>query len=629
MQHLDTVIAFAAVMLGVSLIITAGTQIVVSLLGLRGTNLRRSLMDLFDTACVDRDAKRYAREIARRVLCYPLISDSVFSRFRVPVEELPFVPPDAVGKLQGAASGIPLRPWLLGAVGGFFAWPIVLAIVKRLFAPDACQYLDVVARYVPFLNLCEHPWRSGAILGAVFGGLLSRWRLATSIRFEELVATLEKLSEPPHGTLPTRVQCAMLVIAGEAQSEPRPKAKAVSAQLERQAERFVDEISAHDEGGIAVAVEKAVEKAVAQIPAPAPAAPRLEGLRSWFDHAMDRASQRFTLQARIVTVVLSAVFVFAAHLDAIRLFQTLFTDAQLRAQLAASADAIAKQADFLRTREGASFLGARGGRTVVPDVYRKAMVVVLQTIPAAPEQPRLKPRLAPHSVDSPSASNAQPEPGGGMELVNYLLGSPSNGQENGTSQTAPPAAQPTPSPAKIEEAKPAAPVKKDKEEAKPGTPLKPKTPRGWEKPSAPPREDRERYDAKARALKALDGKPGFASREDAVSWLRATLDGDPATDILVAAYEQEVNAELVSDSDKMIDHSASLKRELARSEFQLLPENWPGWTPTLRELPGLLIAVAFLSLGAPFWYNSLKKLVSLRPLLAVKHEQQHELHKPA
>jgi hypothetical protein len=46
--------------------------------------------------------------------------------------------------------------------------------------------------------------------------------------------------------------------------------------------------------------------------------------------------------------------------------------------------------------------------------------------------------------------------------------------------------------------------------------------------------------------------------------------------------------------------------------------------PTTRELPGLLIAMAFLSLGEPFWYNTLKKLASLRPLLAMKHEHQHK-----
>jgi len=137
-------------------------------------------------------------------------------------------------------------------------------------------------------------------------------------------------------------------------------------------------------------------------------------------------------------------------------------------------------------------------------------------------------------------------------------------------------------------------------------------------------EDKATTEAKARATHALGTTPGFASREDAISWLRTTLDGDPALENLVAAYEQEVNAELASDSDKLMDQSASLKRELARSEFQLLPKVWPGWTPTKDEIPGLLVAAAFLSLGAPFWHNTLKKLTSLRPQLAMKQEQERK-----
>src|SRR5207302_11138167 len=46
-----------------------------------------------------------------------------------------------------------------------------------------------------------------------------------------------------------------------------------------------------------------------------PSEPRLEGLRAWFDHVMDRASQRFAFEARLVTIVLSCIFVFAAHFD--------------------------------------------------------------------------------------------------------------------------------------------------------------------------------------------------------------------------------------------------------------------------------------------------------------------------
>jgi hypothetical protein len=45
LEHLDTFIAFGSVMLGVSLLITILTQMVGSLLSLRGHNLERAVVD--------------------------------------------------------------------------------------------------------------------------------------------------------------------------------------------------------------------------------------------------------------------------------------------------------------------------------------------------------------------------------------------------------------------------------------------------------------------------------------------------------------------------------------------------------------------------------------------------------
>jgi hypothetical protein len=601
LQHIDTIIAFAAVMLAASLVVTAGTQLVVSLLGLRGVNLRRSLADLFGTACQDRDAKRYAKEIARRVLRHPLISGSIFSRFGIRVDELPFVPADAGGKLRWAGSGIPFLPWLLGALVGCFTLPVALVIIQFTSLLDFCKYSAFVTGHIPALSLCEHPWRSGAILGAILGGLISRWRLATSVRLEELVAALDKLSAPRDGTLPDPAQRAMLVIAGEAQSGRRPKVNAVSAQyLDRSFQETLDD----DGGGVAVAVEKAIT----QIPAHAEA--RLDGLNSWFDHAMDRASQRFTLQARVITVVLSVVLVFAAHFDAIRLFQMLSSDSQVRAQLAGSADAMIRQSEQIsRPKEGAGLQSTREvARTVVPDVYRKALIVVLQPTPSTSDQPRPKSRPASRDNAPSLSSSSQPLAGSDPATPNTIQGLPGNA--NG-GQAASPFVQ-----AVLED------TSKGKQ-SKSTTRSKQKTSKAEAEKSVAaiiPREDNPAAEGKAKAAKALEAIPGFASREDADSWLQATLRGDLALDNLVAAYDQEVNAELVSDADKLIDHSASLKRGLARSEIQLLPDNWPGWKPTEHELPGLLVAIAFLSLGAPICYNLLKNIASLRPLQVMKRE---------
>ncbi len=285
---------------------------------------------------------------------------------------------------------------------------------------------------------------------------------------------------------------------------------------------------------------------------PARPEPRLEGLRAWFDHVMDRASQRFTLKARLVTVVLSCVFVFAAHFDSVQLFQSMSQGAELRAQLAASAEAINKQAEKLsHSKEGA--------HTVVPDVYRKVMASVLRTVAAVPEPPKPKVRRASHTVAPPSRNSQQSDP---------------------------------------------------------------------DSLSIATTEDKFTAEAKAKATHALEAVPGFASREEAESWLRTTLDGNPARESLAAAYQQEVNVELVSDSDKLIDESASLKSDLARSEFKLFPDR-RGSAQSSNEVPGLLVSVAFLSLGAAFWYNTLKSLASLRPQLAIRQDRERNHEKPA
>lgn len=595
-EHFDTVIAFAVLMLVASLFITAATQLVVSLLGLRGANLRRSLVDLFETACPDQEARRWAKEIARRVLRHPAISDSVFSRFCLRADRLPFIPPETAGKLQGAGASIPLLPWIVGGVGGFFVTPIVLVIAKRLFAADTCKYSDLLAGYVSAINFCQHPWRTGALVGAILGGLLSRWRLATSVRVEELLAVLEKLSDPLPGTLPDPAQQAMLTIAWT-ENEPGARAKPEPSQAGRpvHSRAYFDEgivrraskaaplqneplapadadfdegIVRHAEpvemeGSVAVAVEKATAQAKEPEPeftpatggltaAPAPPEPRLEGLRAWFDHVMDRASQRFALKARLVTVVFSSIFAFVAHFDSVRLFQSMSQGAELRAQLAARAEAIDKQAEkFSHSKEGA--------HTVVPDVYRKVMASVLRTVAAVPEPPKPKVRAVSHTV-APTSRNSQQSAGNGLSMALN--------------------------------------------------------------------EDKVTAEAKAKATHALEAVPGFASREDAESWLRTTLDGNPARESLAAAYQQEVNAELVSDSDKLIDESASLKSELVRSEFKLFPDG-RGWTQSSNEVPGLLVTVAFLSLGAAFWYNTLKSLASLRPQLAIRQDRERKHEKLA
>src|ERR1041385_1367544 len=81
LEKLDTLIAFAVVMLGLSLIITILTQIISTFLGLRGSNLLWGLETLFtELAPGLQKAGLLPKALAKEILQHPLISDSTFSR---------------------------------------------------------------------------------------------------------------------------------------------------------------------------------------------------------------------------------------------------------------------------------------------------------------------------------------------------------------------------------------------------------------------------------------------------------------------------------------------------------------------------------------------------------------------
>ncbi len=87
LQHLDSLIGFAVVMVGVSLLILVITQMVSAVLGLRGTNLRWGLRVLVKT--IDPNLEDKAKQIVEQVLHYPLISDSAFTKWHEKLEKIP------------------------------------------------------------------------------------------------------------------------------------------------------------------------------------------------------------------------------------------------------------------------------------------------------------------------------------------------------------------------------------------------------------------------------------------------------------------------------------------------------------------------------------------------------------
>src|SRR5215831_10593403 len=80
-EKLDTLIAFAVVMLGLSMIITILTQMLSAFLSLRGSNLLWGVETLFKQLAPNLVAQGILpKELAQEFLAHGLVSDSSFSR---------------------------------------------------------------------------------------------------------------------------------------------------------------------------------------------------------------------------------------------------------------------------------------------------------------------------------------------------------------------------------------------------------------------------------------------------------------------------------------------------------------------------------------------------------------------
>ena len=239
--QLDTFIAFAVVILGVSLLITVLNQAVVAVLSMRGANLRWGIQTLLEH--IDSNLAPHATEISEAVLRHPLISDSTWSKER--------------------------------------AWPLI-------------------------------------------GWFVSRWKLASTIRREELKEILEKLSTATPAA-PWQAQLQKALASNRTGAEARlAAATAALNALSPAVHAQIDSVAPH--------VKHQFKKAAGD-------------LDLWFDSVMDRVSQRFAANLRLWTVVWAVVVAFVLHLDSSRLLRQIQGDPQLRARLVASTESMTRHAE--------------------------------------------------------------------------------------------------------------------------------------------------------------------------------------------------------------------------------------------------------------------------------------------
>ena len=132
------------------------------------------------------------------------------------------------------------------------------------------------------------------------------------------------------------------------------------------------------------------------------------------------------------------------------------------------------------------------------------------------------------------------------------------------------------------------------------------------KVSVSPADTREKFRAKLQA--------GLAS-------LAAKPETKPAVDIALQAFDAEVDKTASAALKEGWANYEAVKGDLKDSGFALFPVagsngrwntgRWP-WEVSRRHQLGIFFSVLLLSLGAPFWFNTLKSLASLRSAVAGK-----------
>ena len=84
----------------------------------------------------------------------------------------------------------------------------------------------------------------------------------------------------------------------------------------------------------------------------------------------------------------------------------------------------------------------------------------------------------------------------------------------------------------------------------------------------------------------------------------------------------EAKAADAKKSADLLSQAAEIRGVLGQTQLQLIPSPYPGYHYGRREMFGILFSAGLLGLGAPFWFNALKSMTALRPVLANKQEQE-------
>jgi hypothetical protein len=148
----------------------------------------------------------------------------------------------------------------------------------------------------------------------------------------------------------------------------------------------------------------------------------------------------------------------------------------------------------------------------------------------------------------------------------------------------------------------------------------------------------ERLQAETAELRGTEIPP-FITERDGAAWIARTVADEPRRSELVSRYHGLVAEELKALTGELGKTTMAVRQEFDAAGFSLVPDYklhhphfWPDWFPSegrgadgrewYKHLLGIMATAALLSLGAPFWFQTLKNASSLRPVVASREKEE-------
>jgi hypothetical protein len=119
----------------------------------------------------------------------------------------------------------------------------------------------------------------------------------------------------------------------------------------------------------------------------------------------------------------------------------------------------------------------------------------------------------------------------------------------------------------------------------------------------------------------LDQRPETANMEAIGTWLDRQLADNQEKEDIIDSYYENLKAAIADKAVPLENRLKEIHEDFKKTGLDLSPDPYPAisqgkWSWPMPHLLGILATAALLSLGAPFWFNTLKSLTNLRPLLA-------------